>query len=132
MEGIINFITKSWHNLEIAWQTGDIWGIISIIGGWLVFLFVVWIVYVYIRNHIFFNKLEKLNKIGQEMREIAESRGGESLSNYSLSHMHGANISPWYKFKCSEGHEFEMHPRVIKRGRWCPICAKKPKQNGDS
>lgn len=32
MKGVINFITKSWHNLILAWNTGDILGVISIIG----------------------------------------------------------------------------------------------------
>ena len=58
----------------------------------------------------------------EEMNEIARSRGGECLSEEYV------NAHSKIKWKCSEGHEWEASPNNIKRGRWCPICARSKKK----
>lgn len=51
-----------------------------------------------------------------EMRRIAEARGGKCLSRVYL------NNNTKMKWKCSAGHEWEAVPSSIKVGSWCPIC----------
>ncbi len=52
----------------------------------------------------------------QDMRDIAEKRGGRCLSKKYVSNI--ANL----KWRCSNGHIWEAVPKVIKRGGWCPMC----------
>jgi len=53
----------------------------------------------------------------EEMREIAESRGGECLSDEYV------NSESKLQWRCSEGHTWESTPHMIKIGQWCPYCA---------
>jgi len=55
----------------------------------------------------------------EEMRSLAEKRGGKCLStNY-------VNNTTKLKWQCSEGHSWEATPNNIKKGRWCPTCARR-------
>jgi len=54
-----------------------------------------------------------------DMRKIAESRGGDCLSEE-----YGGNKTK-LTWKCSEGHEWKAGPSNIKRGSWCPTCGNK-------
>ena len=56
------------------------------------------------------------------MRKIAESHGGECLSEIYV------NNNFKLKWQCSEGHIWEAIPKTIKKGHWCPICARKRKK----
>jgi hypothetical protein len=54
-----------------------------------------------------------------EMQAIAGSRGGECLSKVyrnSASHL---------RWKCVEGHTWVAIPSAVKKGSWCPTCARK-------
>ena len=54
----------------------------------------------------------------EEYQEIAKTRGGLCLStNY-------VNARRKLKWQCKEGHVWDAVPFAIKRGSWCPICAK--------
>lgn len=53
-----------------------------------------------------------------EMQEIAESRGGLCLS---LIYQNNASKLHW---RCSAGHAWGATPLQIKRGHWCPYCAR--------
>ena len=53
----------------------------------------------------------------EEMREIAESRGGECISSVYVS---ASNLLKW---RCGSSHEWEARPQDIKRGQWCGKCA---------
>jgi hypothetical protein len=56
----------------------------------------------------------------EEMRSIAEKRGGKCLSKKYI------NINTKLKWKCSKGHQWKMLPIKAKhRGQWCPKCKKK-------
>jgi hypothetical protein len=60
----------------------------------------------------------------EEMRQIAQDRGGECLSEEYI------NLSTKLKWRCKEGHEWEATPRSIKHGKqWCRICSKKEMKN---
>lgn len=55
------------------------------------------------------------------VKDIAKSRGGECMSTRYLG---------WNKkliFKCKCGYTWRATPSAIKRGTWCPKCAKRPK-----
>ena len=54
----------------------------------------------------------------EQMREIAESRGGSCLSTRYL------NSASKLKWRCSAGHEWNATPLQIKQGHWCPFCAR--------
>jgi hypothetical protein len=54
----------------------------------------------------------------QEMREIAESRGGSCISE---GYVNTATKLCW---RCREGHEWNAAPLHIKGGHWCPLCAR--------
>lgn len=58
---------------------------------------------------------EKLN----ELRNIAESKGGECLSTTYI------NSKKKLKFQCKNGHKWETSAYVIKNGAWCNACAVK-------
>ena len=54
----------------------------------------------------------------QELREIANARGGSILSNFYT------NQHAKMEFECSEGHRWWARPLHIKRSKsWCPTCA---------
>ena len=50
------------------------------------------------------------------VKTIVEQRGGSTVSDCYV----GAKIV--MKFKCNNGHEFEVAPNNIQKGRWCPTC----------
>lgn len=54
----------------------------------------------------------------EEMRELAESRGGKCLSDKYV------NIKTKLLWQCAKGHTWEAVPgSLITQGTWCPICA---------
>lgn len=53
-----------------------------------------------------------------ECQGLARDRGGECISNEYL----GALVK--HKWRCKEGHEWEMRPANIKNGQWCPTCGR--------
>jgi len=55
--------------------------------------------------------------IGQ-MQEIARSRGGSCLSERYY------NTATKLKWRCSVGHEWTATPLQVKKGHWCPFCAR--------
>jgi hypothetical protein len=59
---------------------------------------------------------------GNDMRELAKSRGGEFLSPNPI------DLDPFTKFqwKCAFGHEFDASPTLLRAGHWCPECAPPP------
>lgn len=57
----------------------------------------------------------------EEMNSAAAFRGGECLAPYA-----GDPYAP-LKWRCCEGHEFEMNPyTVLRGGHWCPQCMPMP------
>ncbi len=54
----------------------------------------------------------------EQMKEIANSRGGECLSK------HYCNTATKLEWRCSEGHEWSAAPLQVKKGHWCPFCAR--------
>jgi hypothetical protein len=54
----------------------------------------------------------------EQMQRIAESRGGSCLSK---SYRNSATKLEW---RCSTGHEWAATPLQIKKGHWCPFCAR--------
>lgn len=52
-----------------------------------------------------------------EMRRIAEERGGECISDFY------ENSKSDLEWKCQKGHTWYASPSRIKRGSWCPYCA---------
>lgn len=58
------------------------------------------------------------NKTIEDMNEIANKRGGLCLSkNYCNNH---TNL----EWQCAEGHIWKAIFSNIKRGTWCPVCAR--------
>ena len=57
----------------------------------------------------------------EEMQEIAESLGGACLSDFYV------NANTKLKWRCEKGHIWEAIPNLIKRGSWCPECARRRK-----
>ncbi len=53
----------------------------------------------------------------EEMRSIAEERGGKCLSNFYV------NSQTKLLWECLKGHQWEATPNGIKSGTWCPYCA---------
>lgn len=51
------------------------------------------------------------------MKEIAESRGGQCLSDIYI------NAVEHLKWKCANGHIWEAIPSTVKKGSWCAKCA---------
>jgi len=62
----------------------------------------------------------------EEMRLIAENRGGRCLSDKYI------NSTTTLNWQCSEGHTWEARPGNIKFGQWCPICARRKIKSGES
>ena len=58
----------------------------------------------------------------EEMRAIAKGRGGKCLSKKYT------NSQTKLKWKCGEGHVWESTSNNVKRGSWCPICARKKRK----
>jgi hypothetical protein len=54
----------------------------------------------------------------EECRSIAKTQGGDCLSSEYV------NRTLNLQWRCSNGHEWEATPSNIKRGSWCPICAR--------
>ncbi len=54
----------------------------------------------------------------EEMQEIAMHRGGRCLSKQ----YEGGKVK--LEWQCRQEHEWSAIPNSIKRGRWCPVCAK--------
>lgn len=53
-----------------------------------------------------------------QMQETAKSRGGKCLSeNYR-------NTATKLRWLCSAGHEWCASPLQVKKGHWCPFCAR--------
>jgi hypothetical protein len=52
------------------------------------------------------------------MRCMAESRGGKCLSD---RYVNGATKLRWL---CAAGHEWDAAPSQIRKGHWCPFCAR--------
>jgi len=55
----------------------------------------------------------------EEMRKIAESRGGKCLSE------HYVNVDTRLRWQCKKGHIWEAVPSSIKRGSWCARCVRR-------
>ena len=55
--------------------------------------------------------------IGQ-LREIAKARGGRCVSERYY------NTATKLKWSCSAGHEWSATPLQVKKGHWCPVCAR--------
>ena len=55
-----------------------------------------------------------------DMRELAESRGGQCLSTEF------SGIGSKLKWICGFGHDWEATPVCVKAGHWCPECAPPP------
>ena len=53
-----------------------------------------------------------------EMQGIASARGGRCLSDVCPN---GATKLHW---RCKEAHEWNATPSQIKKGHWCPVCAR--------
>jgi hypothetical protein len=53
-----------------------------------------------------------------EIQRLAESRGGRCLSN---GYVNGATKLSW---RCSEGHQWTATPSQVRKGHWCPSCAR--------
>ncbi len=54
----------------------------------------------------------------EQMKEIAESRGGDCLS------VRYGNTATKLQWRCSNGHEWSATPLQVKKGHWCPFCAR--------
>ncbi|WP_432258015.1 hypothetical protein [Cupriavidus sp. TMH.W2] len=53
----------------------------------------------------------------EEMRAIAQRRGGECLAT---EYVRGRSHLPW---RCHRGHEWSANGESVKAGSWCPACA---------
>ncbi len=60
--------------------------------------------------------LQRLNI--EMMQEIAKQKNGKCLSGTYVN-----NKTPLL-WECSEGHQWEAIPNNVKRGSWCPYCAR--------
>jgi hypothetical protein len=54
----------------------------------------------------------------EQMKAIAESRGGSCLA------VHYRNTATKLEWRCSVGHEWRATPLQVKKGHWCPFCAR--------
>ncbi len=52
----------------------------------------------------------------EEMKQIANSRGGKCLSDYYIN---GAIKIEW---ECENGHKWKANSTNVKKGSWCPKC----------
>ena len=61
----------------------------------------------------------RFNRTIEEMQEVAVERGGRCLSEVylgSITHL---------EWECAEGHRWRAIPNNVRRGGWCPICARR-------
>src|SRR5207253_645949 len=56
----------------------------------------------------------KMRKTIEEMRELAEARGGRCLSRTYK------NMSKKLMWQCRQGHRWTARPHLVKPGQWCP------------
>jgi hypothetical protein len=58
------------------------------------------------------------NRLGtiEEMILLAEQRGGLCLSKKYI------NSKSKLRWRCADGHEWEMIPNSVRNGQWCPNC----------
>ncbi len=63
-----------------------------------------------------------VRKTIEDMRELAISKGGRCLSKKYI------NAQQRLKWKCREGHTWEVKSIHIRQGSWCPYCAGKAKK----
>ncbi len=61
----------------------------------------------------------------EEMQRIAAERGGRCLSETYV------NTGTPLEWECAEGHRWTANANNIKRGSWCPVCAR-PRQGGNA
>ena len=63
-----------------------------------------------------------------DMNQLASKHNGRCLSNEYI------NANSHLLWECSKGHQWKAIPNSIKRGSWCPICAKenRHKHNRDA
>ena len=59
---------------------------------------------------------ETRRKALEELRQLAQSRGGKCLSR----RYEGAHVK--HKWCCAEGHRWSAIPTSIRRGSWCGVC----------
>ena len=57
----------------------------------------------------------------EEMRCLAGNRGGKCLSSEYV------NARTKLIWECNIGHTWRAIPANIKKGHWCPICARNKK-----
>jgi hypothetical protein len=57
----------------------------------------------------------------EEMQVLAENIGSRCLSKIYV------NSHTKLTWECSDGHQWKARPVDIKRGHWCPVCAKEKK-----
>lgn len=53
-----------------------------------------------------------------DMQAIAARHGGKCLSPVYLPR------DACLLWACAKGHEFSIRPRCVRRGQWCPVCAR--------
>lgn len=58
----------------------------------------------------------------EEMRKIAEVQGGKCLSDTYI------NSQTKLLWECAKGHQWRTIPNNVKRGTWCPDCARFTRQ----
>jgi hypothetical protein len=59
----------------------------------------------------------KMRKTIEEMRALAESRGGECISRIYT------NMATKLTWRCERGHRWKSRPHLVQLGQWCPRCA---------
>lgn len=60
----------------------------------------------------------------EDMHLEALKHKGECLSNQYV------NSSSKLRWKCYEGHEFELEPTLVRQGRWCKECSRNKLRDG--
>jgi hypothetical protein len=55
----------------------------------------------------------------EDMQEIARVRGGQCISSAYIS------TRSKVRWQCAKSHQWEATPSNVKRGAWCPICARR-------
>jgi hypothetical protein len=58
-----------------------------------------------------------------QFRDLADSKGGECLSQ---AYANERTVLLW---RCAAGHRWKAMPAKVKRGSWCPTCAKINRRN---
>ena len=75
----------------------------------------------YLLSHGYDETKGQENWSDEEMNSAAQFRGGACLTPYT-----GDPYAP-LKWRCCEGHEFQMNPyTVLRGGHWCPKCIPMP------